>query len=358
MGTARRTLCMLSMVAVLAAGLAVVPPAQAGESAEPQRHGCDDAARDCVEQQQGFLPIPGGANLIAAYLPVRNHPKARRAYQALLPPGFELPAKPVFNLLAFEYHAGARVPVAEDVPGMLDPRGGAGWGTHWMELGLQMRVKFSGTGEEGWYYIAIGTDGNIAYGGIDLGYAKYRAHTTFDQWPDRWRASATVLGDGTYPHADPDTWTTTMALDWRADERAPAPVASHERDIWAGRGADAEFFLKPVHQGPETHRLLRPFMPAVPAQWLAGGALPDAAEVPPATGFEPMRPGWVHVQLEPNLDLYDHASEQPLPNLLAGTRYTLADIVDVDTVVPGVAWRLEQGILFTQSTVVRGSDGQ
>ena len=326
-----------------------------GAEAEEANIDCAESLVACVERGETFVLIPGSGNFIETNVPVRSTAKAKRLYQEMLPDGFDMPVEPRLLLHAAEYFGGTDAPLAQDVPGLIDGNGGAGWGTHWMEMSMHMRVARTladGSSEEGWYFIGIATDGNIAYSGIDTGYPKYRAHTTFERRdaadiPSYWSASSTVIGRDGFDHADPGTRATTLRVGWR-ETGGPVPSAAEQTMVG--------YWMNPVHQGPATERSVGRFMAPAEVSWLTADGHPDAAVVPPATAIE-RKAGLVDYQIEPDLTRYDDASEKPVPSLLAGTRATLADIVETTGTLPGWAYEVKQGFLFNQQRQIRDADG-
>jgi hypothetical protein len=344
----------------LALGLAALTVAATAPtvSAEEGNTDCARSLVGCVERTEVPTLIPGSADVIATFVPLKDSKKARALYEKMLPDGFVMPAEPRFWLQAAQYFAGTNAPIVQDVPGTVEGNGGAGYGTRWMEQALCMRVarelKDGGT-EEGWFMVAIGTDGNIAYGGIDLGYPKYRAHTYLDRSdganvPSYWTAGADVVGRGDVPHADPSTRTTTLRLEWREDRTRALPADADPARTAVG------YYQFPVHKGPETTRGVGRFLTAAEAQWIADGGAPEAAVIPGVTGVD-KRPGLVNYVLEPDLLRYDDQSEKPLPSLLEGTGATLDDLMVTQGAAPGYAFELKQGFLLAQGEVIVNSDG-
>jgi hypothetical protein len=338
---------------VAVAVLAALAP---GVSAEEANTDCGDRVSGCVERQETFVLIPGSGNIMAAPIPIKPGKKPLEAYAEMLPDGFDLPAQPRFLVHAAEYFGGTEAPVVQDVPGIVEGNGGQGYGTHWMEMSLYMRVARTlsdGSVDEGWYFVAIGTDGNIAYGGIDTGYPKYRAHTFFDRndganVPSYWKAVATVVGREGTAHANPGTRTTSLAVDWR--ESGPAQLPADAAPTSVG------YYMNPVHAGPQTQRTVGRFMAPAELSWLTGGGTPDLANVPPATALD-VRPGSVTYSIEDDLTLYDDQSEKPLPSMLAGTKLRLSDIIETSGTQPGWAFEVKQGFLFSQNETIQNADG-
>jgi hypothetical protein len=342
----------------LALGLAALTVAAAAPtvSAEEGNTECAQGLGGCIDRKEFFLLIPGSVEAISAYVPAKTTKKALALYQHMLPDGFVMPEKPQFWLQAAKYHGGTTAPIAEDVPGTVEGNGGAGYGTSWMENALLMRVARTldgGGTEEGWFMVAIGTDGNIAYGGIDLGYPKYRSHTWFDRSdganvPSYWTAGGDVIGRGDVAHADPSTRTTALKLTWREDKAMTLPSDVEHTPVG--------YYQFPVNQGPKTTRSVSRIMTAAEAKWITSGGAPEAAVIPGVTDAT-KRPGLVSYQVEPDFLRYDDQSEKPVPSLLAGTGGTLDDLMETKGTVAGYGLDVKQGYLFTQDTTIVNEDG-
>ena len=305
---------------------ALVALAVGAASAAPAGAACKDALFECRE---GAAITPAEVKALVTTVPVKGAEQLAR-YRDMLPPGFEMPARPTIGLKAYDIHALTSVPVAEEAAG-------TGYGTRWIEASVDMRVKRRGV--EGWYGVAIATNGRYAYSGRSSGYPKYWAQGTAGPTADGWRGVSSVDGKP------------TIDLRWTPGTKGRSTELL-ERYL---RLEDANFYVNPVHEGPETHALQLAILPFAPVEWLAGTPLPEPLAVEGLTRTTKPRLGRVAYVLDPDLDRYDDNSDIALPNIL-GPGGRLDGVIDVDDARTGYFWDVRFN-LFSQDRDVTEDGG-
>ena len=289
----------------LAAGLALLALAPAVALADP----CDDQLTACL--QGSDLAVPMQAELITAFVPVRDTPEALALYRQLIPRPYSMPDEPAVGVYA------SKLDIPFRIPG--NPEGNY---SSWFEDGIDIRVEHQG--ETGWYRLAVPLSSPFEWEiGRAAGFPKIMAE-----------AGREDIGGGHRMWARSDGQT-MVDLAW---EPAGGAVAPSLRSYTLNR--DPVFLLMDPLAGPAASRYRFVVKPIVPA---GDFGAPAATQVAPVTALPEPQAGPVRYCL--GADLAAFARADGLPDVFPGDS-TLADLVALEGVVAGAYWDSPEELLI------------
>ena len=332
----RRRVCSVATGAVMAAAVALAPPAQAEEAPAPPDCGTSLTACSSVP-----ILLPGYIRLFETFVPLKQTPEARAEYEKLLPPGFGMPKAPGFHLAWNDAHLVTDMAGADRVaPVIAQALGQAPASTAWREGVFLMVVNYTdnkGVNRDGTLELFVATDGLIGYLGRPS-YPKYYADQSFvagtNGLPNQlqlpgssMRSAVTVRGPSTNNVSEP-----TQVGTFTPSQNVAYPPASF-KDL------TGDFRLSPndadgggTQQGPNVIELRINYRGAVPTSWIAGrnlGALPV-----PGLDAPTVTKGLVQFQLDKRLSRYDEQSPEPIPDEL-WDNVELSRMIDLQGTAPG-----------------------
>lgn len=307
--------------------------AYAGGGATRAAADCDESLVRCNPWQEVY-PFPMENRVLAAHLELRETGKGKKGtksaqarrkalaiYRRIVDQvGYDMPkSEPGVGI----YMVRVAVPTEKTAPAQV---------TDYLEGNIG--IKVSHDGEDGYYSIGMPVnDTGAESSGRRFGYPKYLADLELVEQGDARRMTA-IVGDRK-----------TMELDWTADAVAPVGEALSE----VASFSEPFFQRAKAHEGPDYWRTkLTPLAP-VPAEQASDQLFPDEAHVDGVTKLPDPEPGYVHVTLDGDLNTWEAGTPgKVLPDLLRRGE-TLADLIDIDQVVPGTYAHIEQQTLYYQN---------
>lgn len=313
--TVTHTACrrLLALLALLISPLVVQAHHEPGPDCDESIQNCDDPVTN----------IPAYGRSMGLTLPLQDTPRARELYAKMLPPGFTMPAEPMFTFGFSDVHTGTEVPGLTVVTGER-------YTTSWQEGLLGFMVKHIESGREGVYHFGIAADGFLGYQGRPLGYAKYYADMKIEP------------KDGTPPRlADPPfgdplkTWDffaivngePTLEADFLPDGEV---VENPPHD---GLGGYSFRLFPHAHQGPRVVQQELFGIAPVPLSWILGQDVGPLG-IPYLTEPFEVRTGTVNGRLDRRLWRADEDSPRQMVDLLwtdpaTGDYIDLREIIDL-----------------------------